>query len=99
MAETYLPRPRGATVRERERRVREAARELTQRGTPIAFVRSIFVPQDEICFLVFDAESADAVGAACARAAVRFERVVEAVESRPQAGMGARQSKGEGDGF
>ena len=65
------------------RRAREAARELTRHGTPVRFVRSIFVPEDEICFFVFDAISADAVEATCARAALRFERVVEAVESRP----------------
>jgi hypothetical protein len=83
LAESYLPRPRASDVRERERRAREAARELTRRGTPIRFVRSIFVPEDEICFFVFDAMSASAVEAACARAALRFERVVEAIESRP----------------
>ena len=83
LAESYLPRPRASGVRERERRAREAARELTRHGTPVRFVRSIFVPEDEICFFVFDAISADAVEATCARAALRFERVVEAVESRP----------------
>jgi len=44
-------------------------------------VRSIYIPNDEVCFLVFDAISADAVADACTRAGIRFERVVEAVES------------------
>jgi len=50
----------------------------------VRFVRSIFVPKDEICFFVFEAMSASAVEAACGRAALRFERVVEAIESRPR---------------
>jgi hypothetical protein len=83
LAESYLSRPRASGVKEKERRAREAARELTRRGTPVRFVRSIFVPWDEICFFVFDAVSADAVETACARASLRVERVVEAIESPP----------------
>lgn len=90
LAETYLSRLRASRVRDREGRAREAARELTKRGLPVRFIRSIFIPQDEICFFVFEAVSADAVGAACARAALRFERVVEAVESPPGAGRSAK---------
>jgi hypothetical protein len=35
---------------------------------------------------VFEAASADAINAACAHAALRFERVVEAVGSREEEG-------------
>jgi hypothetical protein len=55
-------------------------------------VRSIYVPNDEICFLVFDAISADAVEDACTLAGIRFERVVEAVESPPRASRTIRRS-------
>lgn len=87
LAESYLPGPRATGVKERERRAREAAQALTRRGTPVRFVRSIFVLKDEICFFVFDAISASAVEAACADAALRVERVVEAIESRPGQGQ------------
>ena len=39
------------------------------------YVRSIFVPEDEVCFHVFDGDSADALTRAFAGA-----RIVEAVE-------------------
>jgi len=81
LAETYLARPDRTRAQEHAQRARVAAQELAKQGTPIRFVRSIYVPDDEVCFFVFDAISADAVEAACARAAVRFERVVEAIES------------------
>ena len=86
LAEAYVARPRASEVRTHERRVRAAAKLLTQQGIPIRFVRSIFVPADEICFYVFEAISAEAVGAACDRAALRFERVVEAVDWRKEEG-------------
>jgi hypothetical protein len=84
LAEAYVARPRASELRVHERRARAAAKQLTQQGIPIRFLRSIFVPADEICFYVFEAISAEAVGAACERAALRFERVVEAVDSRKE---------------
>jgi hypothetical protein len=85
LAEAYVARPHASDLRAHERRARAAAKELRQRGIAIRFVRSIFLPSDEICFYVFEADSAEAVGTACAQAALRFERVVEAVDSRREA--------------
>jgi hypothetical protein len=86
LAEAYLARPRASELPTNERRARSAANELTQQGIAVRFVRSIFVPADEICFYVFEAASADAVRAACESAALRFERVIEAVDSREEEG-------------
>jgi hypothetical protein len=91
LAETYLARPGKARLRSAQR-ARAAAKELAEHGTRIRFVRSIYVPNDEICFLVFDAISADAVEDACKRAGLRFERVVEAVESPQPASRTIRSS-------
>ena len=91
LVETYLPRPGKARLRSAQR-ARAAARELAERGTRIRFVRSIYVPDDEICFLVFEAISSDTVEDACKRAALRFERVVEAVESPLSRGRTVRRS-------
>ena len=41
-----------ATGAARELRARSAAEELTQRHTPVRFERSIYNPEDEICFFV-----------------------------------------------
>lgn len=84
LAEAYLARPRASELPALERRARSAARGLARQGIAVRFVRSIFVPADEICFYVFEAASAGAVRAACERAALRFERVIEAVDSRQE---------------
>jgi hypothetical protein len=58
-------------------RLRRAARELTREGTPVRFLRWIFAPQDERCFVLSQAVSAEAVGAAARRAGLPFERVTD----------------------
>jgi hypothetical protein len=83
-AEAYVARPRANELRAHERRARAAALALSRQGTPVRFVRSIFVPADEICFYVFEAASVEAVGAACNCAELRFGRIVEAVDSRKE---------------
>jgi hypothetical protein len=42
-------------------------------------VRSIFVPEDETCFHIFESSSKDAVLAATERAAFAFARIAETV--------------------
>jgi Nickel responsive protein SCO4226-like len=56
-------------------RARRAARELTDEGTPVVYLSSIFVPEDETCFFLYQAASAEAVREAAQRASLRFERV------------------------
>jgi len=53
------------------------------RDTPVRFLRSIFIPQDEMCFVLVEATSRAAVVDAARRAAVAFERVLE-VEIAPE---------------
>lgn len=60
-------------------RARRAAEELTVEGTAVLYVSSVFVPEDETCFFLYEAASADAVREAARRAALPFERVSEAV--------------------
>jgi hypothetical protein len=57
LVETYLARGKAGERAVRERRARAAAEELTRERTPVRFDRSIHVPEDEICFFVFDAPS------------------------------------------
>ena len=53
------------------------AAELSVEGTSVRYVRSIFVPKDETCFLLYEAGSADDVREAASRAGVPFEHVAE----------------------
>jgi hypothetical protein len=81
LVETYLARGGAGERTSRERRARSAAEELTREGTRIRFDRSIHVPEDEICFFVFDAPSSRNAALAAERAELDPIRVVEAVSS------------------
>lgn len=77
LVELYVSRSGRDTVALAERRAREAAAALTAEGAPVRFLRSIFVPEDETCFLLFEARSADAVHQAARRAGLAYEHVGE----------------------
>jgi hypothetical protein len=81
LVELYLPRLRADGLAEGAARARAAARAMTAEGRPVRFVRTVFVPEDEVCFYVYEAESADAAGEASRRAELPFERVLEAVSA------------------
>lgn len=84
LVETYLARGEPGERAARELRARSTAAALTAEGTPVRFNWSIHVPEDEICFFVFDADSARAAALAAQRAGLEPMRVVEAVSSTNQ---------------
>jgi hypothetical protein len=81
LVETFLPRGAAGERTAREQRASSAADELTREGTRVRFDRSIHVPEDEICFFVFDAQSGRAAALVAQLAALDPIRVVEAVSS------------------
>ena len=81
LVETYLARGDAGGRAARERRARSAAVELTGQGTRVSFDRTIHLPEDEICFFVFEAPSGRDAALAAQRAELRPLRVVEAVSS------------------
>jgi hypothetical protein len=81
LVETFLPRGASGERRVRERRARSAAEELTRQGTRVRFDRTIHVPEDEICFFIFDARSGREAALVAQQAALEPFRVVEAVSS------------------
>jgi hypothetical protein len=64
-------------------RARRAAAQLTGEGRSIRYVRTIIVPEDELCLHVFEAESAATVAELGRRADGRFDRVVAALQISP----------------
>jgi hypothetical protein len=84
LVETYLARGDAGGRQEREWRACSAAEELTREGTRVDFERSIHVPEDEICFFVFDAPSGRDAALAAQRAELDPIRVVEAVSSEKE---------------
>jgi hypothetical protein len=84
LVETYLARGRAGERAARERRARSAAGEMTKGKTRVRFDRSIHIPEDEICFFVFDAPSGRDAALVAQRAELDPIRVVEAVSSRKE---------------
>ncbi len=84
LVETYLARGDGEARATRDRRARSAAEELTQKTTRVRFEHSIYVPEDEICFFVFDAPSGPEAALVAQRAGLDPIRVVEAVSSEEE---------------
>jgi len=82
LVETYLSRTStGGRRAALELRARSAAEELTREHTSVSFEQSIHVPEDEICFFVFRADSSRDAALAAERAELEPIRVVEAVSS------------------
>ena len=67
----------------------QAGAELTREGRPVRCLRSIFVPEDETCFLLFDAPSADLVAEAVHRAGLRHEHISAATSTTVAAATAA----------
>ena len=80
--ELYVSRADACAIERDAERVRLAAEEQTRRGTPVRLERTIFVPDDETCFLLIEASSAEAVRHAADLAALPYERVT-AVAATP----------------
>ena len=84
LVETFLQRGAAGERAARERRARSVAEELTRQGTRVRFDQSIHVPEDEICFYVFDAPSGRDAAMAAQQAALEPLRVVESTSSRKE---------------
>ena len=81
LAELYLSETDAGGLREAAARARAAADDLRRAGRRLRFVRVTFVPADETCFVVFAADTADAVAEAGRRAGLHFDRIVAACET------------------
>lgn len=77
LAEVYLARGDSTAAEAGAERMRRAAEELTSQGTPVRWRLSLFVPEDETCYLLCDAVSTEAVHEVTRRAALSCERIVE----------------------
>jgi hypothetical protein len=82
LVETYLARGLAAERASRECRARWAAEQLTLERTSVRFDHSIYVPEDEICFFVFDAPSSRHAALVAERAGLEPIRIVEAIPSQ-----------------
>ena len=79
VVETYLTRSQAPHHPAMGVRADASAAELTREGTVVRFDFAIHVPEDELCFFVFDAPSPDQAALAAQRTGFDPIRVVEAV--------------------
>jgi hypothetical protein len=82
LAESFVPR---ASARDRDLgqtavRARAEAEQLTREGARVHLLQAIFVPEDETCFLLYEAASAELVTEVSRRISLSCERIVEALE-------------------
>jgi hypothetical protein len=81
IVESYLTRHSAERLAETAGYIRRAAEELSSAGSLVRHERWEFLAEDELCLHFFEAESAEAVAQALARAGVGCERIVETVSS------------------
>jgi len=81
LVETFLARARAEERTTYEARARAAAEAASVSGTRVRFEGAINVPEDEICFFVFDAPTRNEALLVARRAALDPIRVVEAFTS------------------
>lgn len=74
------------------RAARSAAADVSRAGKQVRYLRSIFVPEDETCFHVFEAPSAKAVAEVVQWAGLSSDRIVEAVEAEEKKHFERRRS-------
>ena len=79
LLETYVSRTGADSVPACADRARRAAQQLRRQGTLVRYLRTVFVPEDETCFHLYEAASEEVVREAAERAELRIERIVEAI--------------------
>jgi hypothetical protein len=82
IVEIYVARTDASAVEAGATRGRLAAYELSREGTPVRYLRSIFVPEDETCFYLYEAACAKDVREAVRRAELPFVNVAETLSDR-----------------
>src|SRR5262245_51919637 len=75
LVELYVAHGDHAAARQQAERAEQAGADLTREGRPVQCLRSIFVPEDDTCFLLFEAPSADLVAETVRRAGLRHEHI------------------------
>ena len=81
LLELYVSGSDGDAVTQGAARARLAVQRMRRDGASIRYLRSIFVPEDETCFLVYEARSANDVRRAARLARLPVDHIVEMLET------------------
>jgi len=85
LVERYWPGVSSTTLEAAVARGRRSAAEMSLAGRRIRYLRSTLVPDEETVYCLFEAVGSDAVRELNERAAIPFDRIVEAVSFDPGA--------------
>jgi hypothetical protein len=77
LAELYIPAT--TALAEVAGNARAGAEQAAGAGARICFLLAIFVPQDESCFVLYQASTAEEVSMAGTLAGLAFDRIVPAI--------------------
>jgi Protein of unknown function (DUF4242) len=80
MVERYLPGADAGEAAPAELLARQVAMHLRAEGATVRHLRSLFVPQDEQCFVLFQAASAHVLAEAMGRVGITYERIAEIID-------------------
>lgn len=86
LVELRRPGAGWAELRQVAERARRAAGELRTAGTPVRFLRSVYVPEDDVCFLLYEAPSELSIREALAKAGLPAGRVATTVPATEDQG-------------
>jgi len=83
LVERFLPGEPEAQLALIASRAGASAEMMLSEGVPVRYLGSTLIPQDQICFCLFEGPSVEAVEEVNRRAGLTFERVLEAFSIGP----------------
>lgn len=84
VVERYVSRSTASELRSEGEKVTQAGKELKgDEKSAVAYLSSIYMPDDEVSFCLFSGDSADSVAACFEQAQVAFDRILEAEVMEP----------------
>ena len=79
MVERHLPGIKPDELAAAAARAKATTAETSAEGTPVRYLRSTFVPEEERCYCLFEGPTEEAVREANERAEIPFEHIKEAM--------------------
>lgn len=83
VADRNLPGITMDQLADAQKAVIETSQRHSEEGEPVQYIRSTYIPGDDRCMCLFEAENADSVRSVNDEAGVPYLRVVEAFDLRP----------------
>ena len=96
VADRTLPRMTEELLAEVQRLLHQAARRVSSTGETVRYLRCIYMPEDDRCICVFEADNLATVRKVNEIAQVPFRRISPAIEFR-WSGVGQQEKRGPGE--